>query len=294
VRYEGKHVHATLGRQRLAWGTGRLWNPIDRLSAIGPLAIEGDEFAGVDALELRWMWSGFDYVQLVAAPGDTARESRYALRVHGVLQDKDVSFVAGLFEKAFAIGADFSGNLGGAAWRLEAIWTDPSRDVWPLRAPAPRELSEFWQIVVSLDTTFDIGSGLYFLVEHLYDGNALGFGRGRAGVWLPLYGAARGPLPGTALPAPFGRERFAGSRVVSFAEHTSGVQLGMDVTTALRADLLVLLDWNGASAAFAPLVAYTGWNSLELRAGVQFFAGPRRSQFGPQPAVGFAVAEWFF
>ncbi len=80
VRYEGARVHVTAGRQRLAWGTGRLWNPIDRLSAIGPLAIEGDEFAGVDAIEARWMWNGFDYVQLVAAPGDSARESRYASR----------------------------------------------------------------------------------------------------------------------------------------------------------------------------------------------------------------------
>jgi hypothetical protein len=292
IHYEGTHLQFTVGRQRLAWGTGRLWNPIDRLSAVGPLAIEGDEFAGIDAVEVRWMWTGFDYAQLVAAPGSHARDSRYALRVHGVLFDKDVSFVAGFFEQAFAVGADFSGNLGGAAWRAEAIWTDPARRVWMLGSPAPRELPEFWQVVLSIDTTLDIGPGLYLLVEHLYDGNALGFGHGRAGPLLPFFGASGDPE--APLPAPIGRERFAGSRVISLAKHTTGVQLGLDVTSALRADLLVLYDWNGTSAAFAPVVTYQGWNALELRLGVQLFAGPRRSQFGAQSPVGFLVFEWFF
>jgi hypothetical protein len=292
VRYEGAHVHVTVGRQRLAWGTGRLWNPIDRLSAIGPLAIEDDEFSGIDAVELRWMWSGFDYLQLVVAPGDDAEDSRYALRAHGVLHGQDVSFVAGSFEQAFAVGADFAGNLGDAAWRFEAVWTDPSRDVWLLEEPAPRELDEFWQVVFSIDTTLDVGPGLYVLAEHLFDGNALGFGHGRAGPLLPLFGAS-GPLA-SPLPAPHGRERFAGSRVISLAKHTTGLQLGVDATSALRADLLVLYDWNGCSAAIAPIVSYAGWNSLELRVGAQLFAGPRRSQFGSQQAIGYAVLEWFF
>jgi hypothetical protein len=295
LRYEGSQLQIGVGRQRFAWGTGRLWNPIDRLSAIGPLAIEGDEFAGIDAVELRWMWSGFDYLQLVAAPGERARDSRYALRAHGVVAGRDVSFVAGFFEKAFAVGADFAGNLGNAAWRLEAIWTDPAREVWLLGDPRARELDEFWQVVLSLDATLDALGGLYVLVEHLYDGNALGFGRGRAGALLPLFGAAPDPLDAMSLvPAAHGRERFAGSRVISLAKHTTGFQAGFDLTPELRADLLLLVDWNGLSAAFAPIASYTGWNTIELRVGAQLFGGPRRSQFGAQQAIAFAVLEWFF
>jgi hypothetical protein len=161
-----------------------------------------------------------------------------------------------------------------------------------LEDPAPSELPQFWQIVLSIDTTLDIGPGLYVLAEHLYDGNALGFGGGKAGPLLPLFGASGDPA--NPVPALHGRERFAGSRVVSLAKHTTGVQLGADVTAALRLDLLVLFDWNGRSAAFAPTVSYSGWNALELRIGAQLFAGPRLSQFGDQQATGFAVVEWFF
>jgi hypothetical protein len=293
VKYEGANLHFTAGRQRIAWGTGRLWNPIDRLSAIGPLAIEDDEFAGIDAIEARWMWTGFDYLQAVAAPGDDARESRYALRVHGVVRNVDASLMAGVFEKAPAVGADFSGNLGGGAWRLEAIWTDPEREVWLLGEAAPREPPQFWQAVFSVDTTLSIGPGIYVLAEHLYDGNALGFGRGRAGTLLPLFSPVGGGPLGD-LPAPHGSARFAGSRVVSLASHTTGGQVGADVTAALRADLLVLYDWSGESAAFAPVVSYSGWNSFELRIGAQLFAGPRRSQFGAHEAIAYARVEWFF
>ncbi|MBM4384654.1 MAG: hypothetical protein FJ091_14975 [Deltaproteobacteria bacterium] len=292
VRYEGARLHLTIGRQRLAWGTGRLWNPIDRLSAVGPLAIESDEFGGIDAVEARWMIDGDNYLQAVAAPGDHAHESRYALRFHGVVRDVDVSLLAGSFEQAWAAGADLAGNLGGAAWRIEAVWTDPEREVWLLDDAASRQLAKFWQAVFSIDYTLDVGPGVYLLFEHLYDGNALGFGRGRAGVLLPFF-ASTGSSIGD-VPRPHGSERFGGSRVISLAKHTTGAQLGADVTAAVRVDLLVLYDWTGSSAAFAPIVSYTGFNSLELRLGAQLFAGPRRSQFGAQQAIGFAIAEWFF
>ena len=45
-----------------------------------------------------------------------------------------------------AIG--LGGNLGDAAWRFEAIWTDPSRDVWFLEAPlAPEDVAGHAELV---------------------------------------------------------------------------------------------------------------------------------------------------
>ncbi len=300
VRYEGERIQATLGRQRIAWGVGRLWNPIDRFNAIGPLAIEADESPGVDAVEARWLWSGFDYAQLVYAPGTSSGEARAALRVHGVIHDVDASLVLGEIERALTLGLDATGNLGGAAWRLEAVYTDPSRDVWRVDAAEPRELAPFWQVVAGIDGSLDVGSGISWLVEHLYDENALGFGAGRAGVLLGLFGATRRAPAGLPagvrgpFPRPIDPDRFGGSRVVSLARHTTGVQAGYDLTAALRGDLLVLYDWNGGSAAFVPSLRVSAWNDFELTLGVQIFAGSRRSQFGSQEALAFALLEVFF
>ncbi len=299
LRYEGDHIELTVGRQRIPWGVGRLWNPIDRFNAIPPLAVEGDQSPGIDAVETRWLFSGFSYLQGVYAPATRSRDARYAIRWQGVLRDVDVSVMAGVFEQARTLGGDLSGNLGEGAWRLEAVWTDPERRVWPVGDPKPSELGRFWQIVLSFDLNIDLGTGIYFLIEHLYDGNALGFGEGRAGTLLPLFASSdQAPAGGKGSTGPYvepvGPERFGGSGVISLARQTTGLQLGYDLTASLRGDLLLLHDWNGASDALFATLSFTGWNTAELRAGVQVFRGPRLSAFGDQEPLFFVLAEWFF
>lgn len=292
VRYEGEHLEMTVGRQRIPWGVGRLWNPIDRFNAIGPLAIEADQSVGVDAVEARWLLSDFDSLQVVYAPGNRSDDARYALRFDGVLHDTDVGVMAGVFEQAPTFGAELAGNLGDAAWRVEAVYTNPQRDVWEIGWAAPRELDRFWQVVVSLDTNFDVGNGVYVLVEHLYDGNALGFGEGEAGALLPLFEAA--PGPGAPVVQPVSANRFGGSGVVSNARHMTGLQLSSDLTSSVNGGLLALYDWNGGSAAFFPSLSFTGLNAAEITLGAQLFVGPKRSQFGEAQALVFLLVEYFF
>ncbi|MCP3987200.1 MAG: hypothetical protein GY723_22665 [bacterium] len=292
VRYEGEHLEVTAGRQRIPWGVGRLWNPIDRFNAIGPLAIEADQSVGIDALKARWLLSDFDSLQLVYAPGSRSDDARYALRFEGVLRDTDVGLMAGVFEQARTFGGDLAGNLGDAAWRVEAVYTDPERDVWEIGWAAPRELDRFWQVVVSLDYNFDVGNGVYFLVEHLYDGNALGFGEGEAGTMLPLFEATPGALG--PMVRPVSASRFGGSGVVSYARHTTGLQLSSDLTSVVNGSLLVLYDWNGPSVALFPALSFTGLNTVEITLGAQLFAGSARSQYGDAQALAYLLVEYFF
>lgn len=290
--YEGEKLEVTLGRQRVPWGVGRLWNPIDRFNAIGPLAIEADQSAGVDAVKARWIFSGFTHLEGVYAAGARGKDRAYAARLAGVVRDVDYGLVAGVFEQAYTLGFDLAGNLGDAAGRLEVVWTDPERRVRPFGEVARRELPPYWQVVVSVDHNIDVGSGLYVLAEHLYNGNALGFGRGTAGGFVHFF--QEQTLAGQRVIAPGTTDLFGHSRVVTLGEHQSGVQVGYDLRSDLRADLLTLYDWRGASASVFPSVRYspTGW--LELTLGVQLFAGPRRSEYGQGETLGFVLAEVFF
>lgn len=300
VHYEGERVSATLGRQRIPWGVGRLWSPIDRFSEIPPLDLEGDQFPGVDALEGRWQLSGFTYLQAVYAPGTRSEEAKYALRAHGVARDVDYSIVGGVFDRALTFGFDLATNVGDAAARMEVVYADPREEAWDIGDDRPGEPDPFWQIVVSLDYNFDIGTGLYFLVEHLYNGNALGYGEGLAGNRLPLFEATA--VPPTAAAAslrgpyvqPLGTERLGGSRVVTLAAHQTGIQLGYDLTTALRLDLVTLWDWRGRSGAFFPQLTFSGLNSAEISLGVQVFTGGKESQYGNREPLVFVLAEWWF
>ena len=303
-RYAGRRLEMKLGRQRIPWGVGRLWNPVDRFNAIGPLALESDQSPGVDALSLRWNFSGFHQLQVVHAPGPRSAEARSALRYAGLLGDVDVALSAGRFSGALGLGAELAGNWGESAWRLEAAWTDPRRAVWPIGAPAAAPPAPFFQIALGLDRQFDLGSGLYVMAEHLYDGNALGFGAGRAGRLLPFFetstappawAAAASPAPGAPLfAAPASAARFAGSRVVSLSRHATGLQIGYDLVAALRGELLLIYDWQGSSAALSPALHFTGLNAASFSLGAQFFFGGAPSQFGGRPALAYALAEFFF
>jgi hypothetical protein len=296
---EWQPLELVLGRQRVPWGVGRLWNPIDRFNPIPPLALEADQSPGVDAATLRWRFSGFSFLELVLAPLRDPEDGSYAARLHGVLHDVDYSLVAGVFEQAPTVGFDLAGNLGEAAARLEVVWSDPTRKVWRFDTPAPRELPAFWQVVASVDHLFDLGTGLYVLLEHLYNGNALGFGRGRAGPLLGFFEETRvPPVSDPPLPGPYwkqgNQDLFGGSRVVSFAEQQTGLQLGYDLTGELRGELLLLYDWDGSSAAFFPAFHYSPLDWLELSLGAQLFTGPKRSQFGDLEPLGFLLVEAFF
>ena len=278
-------VRTVVGRQRIAWGEGRLWNPIDRLNAIGPLQIEADLTIGVDAIDVRWNFSGFDYLELVWAPARDPDDSRYAARWHGTVYDTDLSVMGGLFEEAPTVGFDGSRNIGDAALRFEAVWTDPEREVREFGDPAPSEVDDFWQVVVSIDNNFDVGTGIYVLIEHLYNGNALGFGEGLAGPLLPLF-----QPPGV----PQSRDRFGTSQVVSGAEHQTGFQVGYDLTPEIRGDMTTIVDWSGGSAVLFPLVTWSGSGSFEVSVGAQFGVGPKESEYGERGSVGYLIAEWFF
>lgn len=292
VLVETERLEVTVGRQRVPWGVGRLWNPIDRFNAIGPLSIEADQSQGVDAVKARWLFSGFTFLEAIYAAGASGNDRAVAGRLHGVVRDVDYSLIGGVFEEAPTLGFDLATNLGDAAGRVEVVWTDPKRRVRPFGDRRRDALSDYWQIVVSVDHNIDLGSGVYALVEHLYNGNALGFGRGEAAGLLGFFQES-GEDP-NRIAAPGTTDLFGQSRVVTLGENLTGGQLGYDLTPEVNGSLLLIYDWEGESASFFPSLRYSPLDWLELTIGVQLFAGPRRSEFGERDTLGFLLAEVFF
>lgn len=293
LRYESDRFEVVVGRQRIAWGVGRLWNPIDRLNPIPPLAIEPDQSPGIDAVDVRWILSGFSYLEGVWAGGSTSAEQAWAARLHGVVRNVDYSLMFGRFSGALTAGLDLAGNLGQAAAALEAVYADPSREVWPVGG-SRHKLEPFWQVVVSIEHNFDVGSGLSVLLEHLYNGNALGFGEGEAGTLLPFFESTYTP----PLPAPTVRpaspDILGGSRVVTLSPHNTGVALGYELAPLLRGDLVVLYDWKGESVVFFPSLRWSPLGSVELTLGGQVAAGPRLSQYGDLDPLVYLMVDWFY
>ncbi|MCH2223119.1 MAG: hypothetical protein MK097_22770, partial [Dechloromonas sp.] len=118
-------VDLKLGRQRIAWGTGRFWSPLDILNPISPLALEREERVGVDAALLEAKLGPLSRASLVFAPAPDRGSPSRAVQWHGNAAGVDVSLLAGRLRGLDIVGADVASQIGDAGIRAEAARVDP-------------------------------------------------------------------------------------------------------------------------------------------------------------------------
>lgn len=159
LQYDSDSLRLTLGRQRIAWGSGRIWNPTDRFNPVQPTALEPEQKLGVDALDVQWRYGLAGSLQAIAAPGRASRgvSRKLALRWQDTFGQTDVAVMAVGIGEERVLGLDLTGNLGDATARLEWMGSDGG------------SLPGFSQLVVGVDNTFYAAlfpQGLYLAVEY--------------------------------------------------------------------------------------------------------------------------------
>jgi hypothetical protein len=264
VRYEGERFDLTAGRQRIALGQGRLWNPTDLFNPIFPLDVEGDQRIGQDAAVARVRLSKQLRLAGIWSPQDDPDEHRWAARLELDRKEVDGGLMVGSFQRDWVFGADFAASVAGAAVRGEATLTDL------------RSGGRIWQVVGSVDRNFPLGSGLYVLVEHLYNENLVDPGLAGASLLAALEGLVL-------------------DRITTLVRNQTGLEVGYDLTPLLRADLLVLYDWHGPSVATVPSLRYSFRPDVEIALGAQLFLGPHaRSEYGDRSNLLILQIDAFF
>ena len=147
-----------IGRQRIAWGTGRVWNPTDLFNPLNPASFAKIEKDGVDAALVKFHLGSFTDVSLVFNPQRGGKTSNAGCRFRTNVREFDLSVVGGRFDKRVIVGGDFAGNLFDAGVRGEGI----------LSAIPDRFDSNFVKLILGIDYQFT--SRLYGLVEYHFNG----------------------------------------------------------------------------------------------------------------------------
>ncbi len=155
--------HVTVGRQRVAWGTGFAWNPTDIINPFNPGAIELGERSGADAAYASLQLNATSRIELVGALAD--QSNVYAARASTNYRSYDVSVMGAAIGSSWVAGADFAGYLGGAGLRGEAAYSSSSRTV---------------RTVVNADYSF--AAGFYGLAEWYFNGEGKGDKRDYAAI----------------------------------------------------------------------------------------------------------------
>lgn len=114
-------LQVTAGRQRIAWGTGLVWNPVDLFNPVSPFDFDNRERPGADALRLQMYPSTSAKFDLAWVPAADGHGAVTALKAGANWLETDVSLLVGTREKDLCAGATWSGQLLQGGFRGEYL-----------------------------------------------------------------------------------------------------------------------------------------------------------------------------
>jgi hypothetical protein len=157
-RQDIKQFSAVIGRQRIAWGTGRIWNPTDMFNPINPASYYKIEKDGADAVSLKYAFASFTDLNVVYNPQEKIRNSNYGFRFRTNHWEYDMSLMGGYFDRRIVGGMDFAGNLFNAGVRGEGI----------ISANKDSLSKHYVKFILGIDNQFT--ASFYGLLEYYFNG----------------------------------------------------------------------------------------------------------------------------
>ena len=256
VSWSGRSTDVKVGRQRVPLGTGFFWSPLDLLNPIDPTRLERDYRIGADAVLVEQKLGALGRLSGIYAPATSRLKSIAGGYVHGNLRGTDYSALAGRFRGDDAIGVDFSTSRGGLGLRGEATATRTSTR------------SRYARVLLGADYGF--ANSLDLTAEAYFNGQ------------------------GASSPARYDLVGALTGRVLSVARWYGAVAATYEMTPLVKVGTYAVLNADDGSAVLWPRVEWSARSDLDLVAGIQRFAGGRRSEFGRLSNLVHGEARWFF
>jgi len=261
LKFTSEDLNVVAGRQRIAWGTGRLWNPTDVFNPVSPLQIDKSQRDGIDGLSAEYFVGDLSSIELVYALGQESELDSLGARFGTNIGGYDIGLLVGDIRESELVGVDFGGNIGNAGFRGEATYRKPDNG------------SGYSQIVLSLDYSWP--NSVYFLLEYFYNGGNLG----------------DTDIPDEIIDA---RGRRFNGEIVTKNSNFLATALGYDFTPLVRFDGLVIYDVDQGGLFFGPSVNWNIIPNLDLRLGAQLSSGDAESEYGDDTDVYFTSIRVYF
>lgn len=247
-----------VGRQRVSWGTGRIWNPTDFFNPINPANFEKIEKDGADAISGKLYLGDLTDLQLVVNAEDHWEQKNIAARFRTNWRTYDFSVVAGHVDERTVVGGDFAGNLWDAGVRGEIAHFFKSEE----------GSDAFTRAILGIDYQFT--PKLYGLLEYHYNGE--GKRDRRRYEFLRLL---RG-------------------EILNLAQN----YLFLQGTYQLHPLLFILAggctNLDDGSQFWLLMASYSAGDNTVVSLGAQIFRGDQDAEYGLFPDAAFAKLEWYF
>jgi len=258
---------ARFGRQRVAWGTGKIWNPTDVLNPFDPLSIERDERRGVDALYVRRGLGALGQGEAAWTLGDSWTSTDLLGRLRGHAGSSDVSLMGGKIAgstSSWMAGGDFAANLLDGNLHGE----------WSYTQAVTR--TSFWRGMIGYEYTLSSSfpwpwlRDLWILGEYYHNGN------------------------GATDPVRYQPARLLTGREIALGQDYLGLSLSRELHPLLSAELHQVLNLRDDSHFLNALLNWNAVKNVYLAVGIERFAGSQRSEFGRAPNLLYLQGQYFF
>lgn len=255
------------GRQRIAWGSGKLWNPTDVLNPYDPTSVERDERRGVDALYARAGVGALGQAELAWAPGDYWVDHALLARGRANWEGWDASLLGGKITgstASFVLGGDFAGGLLDGTAHGELAWFNPE-----IRTP-------YWKAGLGYDYNFASDTKWPGLKDSAFIFELYHAGNGKVDPLRYNYAALRAGLePGVA-------------------QDYAGATFTKDLHTLVKIECAAIVNADDGSTLAYPSLAWNALPDLWLTAAWRRFGGDKISEYGRQPNQTVLSAQYWF
>ena len=259
---------ATIGRQRIAWGTSWVWNPIDIFNPLSILDFDYEERPAVDALRMQYYTGAVSKVEFAFAPAKNKKDIIAAGLVSVNKWNYDFNFIGGVKKERWLAGAGWVGDIEGAGFRGELLVSKGKEVSLPFSNNTFGTDDPIYSFVLSGDYTFPNSFYIHTEVLHnnigvedqtsLHQQQALDLGLLTAARWS-LY------------------QEFA-----------------YDITPLMRGTIFGLFNPDDKSFVIVPSVSYSVVTNLDLLLLGMFFDGNPITEFGDYGSTLFIRLKYSF
>ena len=275
VKVSVDHFTATVGRQQIRFGSGKLWNPLDILNPISPTYLEGvDEQKGTDAIKLDFFPDEKSEITIIydlkksnnKIEHFNMKDCNYILRAKTSVNSTDIAVLGGYVTRRGLAGFDFATILFDGMFRgslmisqageshLEA--TDP---LYPLKFMIPGKNESFgvyFQANTGYEYTFK--EGIYFLIEYFYNQKAINYNKDQKSAFYISQFNFMDQKTYLQLANQF----------LTINQHYIGLALGYDFHPLVRGDFFTIADIQGRGIFWSPTVKINAYENLDFTVGV--------------------------
>jgi hypothetical protein len=160
LEYHAQQWKVRLGRQRINWGIGTIWNPNDIFNTYNFLDFDYEERPGRDAIKATYQLTDMSNIELAAAAADQSTKTVAAIKYFTNKWNYDFQFSGGVFHERVTAGAGWSGSIKDTGFKGELQYFSPHRDTAS-------------QINLTLEADYVFDKGWYMNVGFLFNSSGI-------------------------------------------------------------------------------------------------------------------------